>query len=79
MSNAEFHNLLRETLQEAKTQKVKEPVLIVEGKTHVNILVEKQFYTKLEKIAEKLGTTPDMLINNALLMILKRLEAQRHI
>ncbi|MDH5690750.1 MAG: hypothetical protein OEY81_04920 [Candidatus Bathyarchaeota archaeon] len=43
--------------------------------THfVNIMVEKPFYTKLEKAAEKLGTTPEVLINNALLLILKRLE-----
>jgi hypothetical protein len=43
--------------------------------THfVNVMVEKPFYTKLEKAAEKLGTTPDVLINNALLLILKKLE-----
>lgn len=43
--------------------------------THfVNVIVEKPFYTKLEKAAEKLGATPDVLINNALLLILKRLE-----
>ena len=40
----------------------------------VNVMVEKPFYTRLEKAAEKLGTTPDVLINNALLLILKRLE-----
>jgi len=37
-------------------------------------MVEKPFYTKLEEIAEKLGTTADVLINNALLLIVKRLE-----
>jgi hypothetical protein len=43
--------------------------------THfVNVMVEKPFYTRLEKVAEKLETTPDVLINNALLLILKRLE-----
>ena len=43
--------------------------------THfVNVIVEKPFYTKLEKAAKKLGTTPDVLINNALLLILKKLE-----
>jgi hypothetical protein len=32
--------------------------------THfVNVMVKKPFYTKLEKAAEELGTTPDMLIN----------------
>ena len=34
----------------------------------------KSFYTQLERIAEKLGTMPDVLINNALLLIVKRLE-----
>ena len=43
--------------------------------THfVNVMVEKPFYTRLEKAAEKLGTTPDVLINNALLLIMKKLE-----
>jgi hypothetical protein len=35
--------------------------------------MDRKFYAKLEK-AEELGTTPDVLINNAPLMILKRLE-----
>ena len=43
--------------------------------THfVNVMVEKPFYAKLEKAAEKLGTTPDVLINNALLLTLKKLD-----
>jgi len=43
--------------------------------THfVNVMVKKPFYTRLEKAAEELGTTPDVLINNALLLILKKLE-----
>jgi hypothetical protein len=43
--------------------------------THfVNVMVEKPFYTRLGKAAEKLGATPDVLIKNALLLILKRLE-----
>jgi hypothetical protein len=37
-------------------------------------MVEKPFYTRLGKAAEELGTKPDVLINNALLLILKRLE-----
>jgi hypothetical protein len=40
----------------------------------VNIVLEKQFYLKVEKIAEKLGTKPDILINNTLLLTLKKLE-----
>jgi len=40
----------------------------------VNIVLEKRFYTKVEKIAEKLGTKPDIIINNTLLLTLKKLE-----
>jgi hypothetical protein len=40
----------------------------------VNIVLEKQFYLKVEKIAEKLGTKPDVIINNTLLLTLKKLE-----
>ncbi len=53
------------------------PVLI-DGKyanTHfVNVMVEKPFYMKLKEVSEKLRTTPDVLINNALLLIVKKLE-----
>jgi len=43
--------------------------------THfVNVMVEKPFYMKLKEVSESLGTTPDVLINNALLLILKKLE-----
>ncbi len=40
----------------------------------VNIVLEKRFYIKVEKIAEKLGTKPDVIINNTLLLTLKKLE-----
>jgi hypothetical protein len=40
----------------------------------VNIVLEKRFYTKVEKIAEKLGTKPDIIINNMLLLTMKKLE-----
>jgi hypothetical protein len=40
----------------------------------VNIILEKRFYTKVEKIAEILGTKPDIIINNTLLLTLKKLE-----
>jgi len=40
----------------------------------VNIVLEKRFYTKVEKIAEKLGAKPDIIINNTLLLTLKKLE-----
>jgi len=37
----------------------------------VNILLEMPVYEQLENVAEKLQTTPDILITNALLLILK--------
>jgi len=55
----------------------KEKILTVRkyANTHfVNVMVERFFYIKLEKAAKKVGTTPEALINNALLLILKRLE-----
>jgi len=42
----------------------------------VNVLLEGSVYTRLEKTAEKLGTTPDILISNALLLTLKKLEGR---
>ena len=35
----------------------------------VNIVLEKRFCTKVEKIAEKLGTKPDTIITNILLLL----------
>ena len=43
----------------------------------VNIVLEKPFYTRVEKIAEKLSTTPDTIISNALFLTLKKLEVMR--
>lgn len=40
----------------------------------VNVMVEKPFYTKLKGTAEKLGTTPDVVMSNALLLTLKKLK-----
>jgi hypothetical protein len=41
----------------------------------VNIILEKRFYMRIEKIAEKLDSKPDTIINNTLLLTLKKLEA----
>jgi len=42
--------------------------------THfVNVMVEKPFYMKLKEVSEKLETTPDKLIYNAIKLILKSL------
>ena len=40
----------------------------------VNIVLEKWFYMKVEKIAAKLGTKPYIIINNMLLLTMKKLE-----
>jgi hypothetical protein len=40
----------------------------------VNVVLEKRFYMRVEKTAEKLGTEPDLIINNMLLLTLKKLE-----
>lgn len=40
----------------------------------VNIVLEKRFYTKVEKIAEELDSKPDIIINNMLLLTMKKLE-----
>jgi len=59
------------------TEPPKEKILTVQkyaNTSFVNVVLMKPFYTQLERIAEKLGTTPDVLINNALLLILKKLE-----
>jgi hypothetical protein len=57
---------------------LKEPpkgiIEIHENEDPVRIKIDRKFYTQLERMAEKLGTTPEVLINNALLLILKRLE-----
>ena len=55
----------------------KEKILTIQkyANTHfVNVIVEKPFYTRLERMAEKLGTTPEVLISNILFKALKELE-----
>ena len=44
----------------------------------VNITLEKRFYMKVEKVAEELGTRPDIMINNMLLLTMKKLESTIH-
>ena len=41
----------------------------------VNIILEKRFYMRVEKIAEELGSKPDIIINNILLLTMKKLES----
>jgi len=59
-------------LKEAK--KAEPPDLTVKKYANtrfVNVMVEKPFYIKLEKAAEELGTTAEVVINNALLLIVR--------
>ena len=42
----------------------------------VNVVLVKSFYTQLERIAEKLGTTPEVIISNILLKGLKELKGR---
>lgn len=42
----------------------------------VNVLLERSVYTRLEEMADNLETTPDVIISNALLLMLKRLEGR---
>jgi len=40
----------------------------------VNIILEKRFYMRIEKIAEKFDSKPDIIISNMLLLTMKKLE-----
>lgn len=40
----------------------------------VNIILEKWFSMKVERIAEKLGSKPEIIINNTLLLTMQKLE-----
>lgn len=55
----------------------KEQILTIKNYANtefINIILEKRFYMRIEKIAEKLGTKPDIIINNMLLLTMKKLE-----
>jgi hypothetical protein len=49
---------------------------IHENEDPVRIQIDRKFYTQLERTAEKLGTTPEVLISNMLLKKLKELEGK---
>ena len=52
-------------------------VLMIKDYTNTNfvhIMLERKFYTKIENVAENLGTPPDTIINNVFLSLLKTLE-----
>ncbi|MHA1712024.1 MAG: hypothetical protein ACTSUS_08215 [Candidatus Freyarchaeota archaeon] len=72
-----LHGVQREKIP-SDVRSLKKKVLTVKEYTNthfVNVMVEKTFYTKLKKTAEKLGTSPEIIINNALLLTLKRIIA----
>ena len=41
----------------------------------VNIVLKKRFYIRVEKIAEEVGSKPDTIINNMLLLTMKKLQS----
>jgi rRNA pseudouridine-1189 N-methylase Emg1 (Nep1/Mra1 family) len=66
---------LKWTPEGIMTESAKIEAIKAYGNTNfVNIMLEKQFYQQLEETAQRLKTKPDILIYNALLLILKRLE-----
>ena len=49
-------------------------IKVYENKDLVRIRIKRQLYEQLEETAKRLGTTPDILVYNALLLTLKKLE-----
>jgi len=49
---------------------------IHENEDPVRIKIDRKFYAQLERTAEKLGTTPEVLLSNVLLKKLKELEGK---
>ena len=61
-------------MREGKIQLEEPPedlIKIHENKDLVRIKIERKFYRQLEETAKRLKTTPDKLIYNAILLILK--------
>lgn len=53
-----------------------ERVLVVKKYANVNfvhVVLERRFYENIEKLAENLGTTPDLIINNVLVSMVREL------
>jgi predicted DNA-binding ribbon-helix-helix protein len=67
----------RATLQiEVLLSEPVERVLTVKKYANVNfvqVMLEKRFYANIERIAENLGTTPDVIINNVLVLAMRKL------
>jgi predicted DNA-binding ribbon-helix-helix protein len=67
----------RATLQiEVLLSEPVERVLTVKKYANVNfvqVMLEKRFYANVERIAENLGTTPDVIINNVLVLAIRKL------
>jgi len=61
-------------MREGKIQLEEPPEGLMEvhgNEDPVRVKIERKFYRQLEETAEKLETTPDKLIYNAILLILK--------
>ena len=60
-------------MRKGKIQLEKPPKGLIEihkNEDPVRIKIDRKFYTKLERTAEKLGTTPEVLISNILLWLM---------
>ena len=69
-------------MERAEIAELEEPpeglltIKVYENKDLVRIRIKRKLYEQLEETAERLGTTPDVLIYNALLLTLKNLEGK---
>jgi len=75
-ANTHFVNVMVEKrkMREGKIQLEEPPeglIKIHENEDPVRVKIERGFYRQLEETAEKLETTPDKLIYNAILLLIK--------
>jgi len=73
------HAIRRIATKDKLTEPPKEKILTIKkyaNASFINVLLEKPIYARLEKTAERLGTTPDVILSNAILLALKRLEGK---
>jgi len=67
----------RVATEDKLTKLPKEKILTIQkyrNTNFVNVIIEQHFYNRLERLAKKMETTPDVIISNALLLTLKKLE-----
>jgi len=68
-------------MRKGKIQLEKPPeglIEVHENEDPVRIKIDRKFYRQLEKKAETLETTPDKLIYNAILLLMKNVGKEKH-